>query len=462
MRQASSGPRRRVLALAESAHPEAQSVSWIGWALSRAVAERHDLHLVTRKANRAAILAHGLREGVDFTAIDLDWLEEPILRLASRLRGGEDKGWTTLMALSLPLYYAFEAAVWRQFRERLKERRFDVVHRITPVSPTMPSLIATRLKPLGVPFVLGPINGGLPWPAEFKALRRNEHEWLSSLRALHRAVPGYAGSRRHAAAILAGSLNTLRQVPPRFEHKCIYMPENGIDPSRFPAVVRDASGRSPLRALFVGRLVSFKGCDMAIRAAAPALRDGRLKLTIVGDGPERQRLEELVAQENVGDSVRFAGLVAPVEVRRFYAESDILLFPSVREFGGGVVLEAMTMGVVPVVVDHGGPGELVVEGVGLKVPLASAERITTTLRTALDRLLADPQACAPMAAAGRRRVDELFTWQRKAEQLDEVYAWVSGRRRTRPAFGFLPPDDVEAALSPGGYRSGLRSRSADS
>ena len=454
--------RRRVLALAESAHPEAQSVSWIGWALSRALAERHDLHLVTRKANRDAILAYGLRENVDFTVVDLDRLEEPILRLATRLRGGVDKGWTTLMALSLPLYYAFEEVVWRHFRDAFERRRFDLVHRITPVSPTMPSLLAARLARLDIPFLLGPINGGLPWPEEFKGLRQAEREWLSYLRGLHRLVPGYVATRRHAAAILAGSLNTLRQVPPQFRAKSLYMPENGIDPSRFPAVPRGAPPGLPLRALFVGRLVPIKGCDMAIVAAAPALRAGRLVLTIVGDGPQRQELEDLVAREGVGTAVRFAGRVAPAAVKHHYAASDLLLFPSVREFGGGVVLEAMTMGAVPVVIDHGGPGELVVDGVGLKVPLASRDIIVMRLRTVLDRLLAEPEACAGMAAAGRHRVNDLFTWQRKAEQVEEVYAWVSGQRQEKPAFGFLPPETIEGALSPGGCRSEHRSHSGDS
>lgn len=429
--------RRRVLAIAESSHPEAQSVSWIGWALSRALAERHDVHLVTRWANREAILAAGLREGEDFTAIDLRRLEEPVLRVASALRGGPDKGWTTLMALSLPVYYAFEDAVWRRFRDPLRSRAFDLVHRITPVSPTMPSLMARRAARAGVPFILGPINGGLPWPRQFDGLRRAEREWLSRLRGLHRAAPGYAATRRHASAILAGSLETLGHVPRRFRGRCLYLPENGIDPGRYPAPSPRPPAALPLRALFVGRLVPYKGCDMAIAAAAPALRAGRVRLTVVGDGPERAALEALVAREGVDAGVRFVGRVAPVEVRHHYAASDLLLFPSVREFGGGVVLEAMATGLVPLVVDYGGPGELVVEGCGVKVPLAGRDELVASLRRALEGLAADPGSIAPMTEAARRRVEDLFTWRRKAEQVGEVYAWVLGERSDRPTFGFL-------------------------
>lgn len=435
--------RRRILVLAESAHPDSQSVSWIGWALSRALAERQDIHLVTRRANREAIHATGLREGRDFTAIDLDAIERPILRAAAALRGGPDKGWTTLMALSLPVYLAFERAAWGRFGDQLRAGTFDVVHRITPVSPTMPSPVAGRCARAGVPFVLGPINGGLPWPHEFPELRRAEREWLSYARALHRLVPGYAATRRHAAAILAGSRETLRQVPAAYRDKCVYLPENGIDTGRFPAPApRTAPGRRPLRALFVGRLVPYKGCDMALAAAAPTLREGRLSMTVVGDGPERERLEALVEAEGIGAAVRFAGRTAPAEVRRYYEGSDLLLFPSVREFGGGVVLEAMATGVVPVVVDYGGPGELVAAGTGVKVPLAERDRLVASLREALDELLAAPDTLAATAGAARRRVDELFTWERKAAQVGEVYAWVTGERASRPEFGFLSDEAV--------------------
>jgi glycosyltransferase involved in cell wall biosynthesis len=436
-------PRRRLLVLAESAHPEAQSVSWIGWALSRALAERHDVHLVTRWANREAILATGLREGADFTAIDLAAIERPVLALASRLRGGADKGWTTLMALSLPVYYAFEQAVWRSFRDRLQAGAFDIVHRITPVSPTMPSLIAGRVRAAGLPFLLGPINGGLPWPAEFPELRRAEREWLAYVRDLYRLVPGYAATRRHASAILAGSLETLRQLPAGARAKAIHLPENAIDPDRFPRPQRDQAPVLPLQALFVGRLVPYKGCDMAIRAAAPALRQGRLRLTVVGDGPQRPALEALAAAEGVSDAVRFVGRAVPAEVHRHYAASDLLLFPSVREFGGGVVLEAMTCGVVPLVVDYGGPGELVVPGTGIKAPLAAREALVASLRAELERLLAAPSILRAMAAAGQRRVDTLFTWQRKAGQVGEVYAWIAGETPVKPELGF-----GEAARTP--------------
>jgi glycosyltransferase involved in cell wall biosynthesis len=407
------------------------------------LAEVADVHLVTRQANRLAILEAGLVEGRDFTAIDTSGLEQAVGRVAGLLRGDPNKGWTTLMALSLPAYWAFEQAAWRRFGGPLGAGAFDLVHRITPVSPTMPSLMAGRCARLGVPFVLGPLNGGLPWPRQFDAVRRAEREWLSYVRGIYRLVPGYRATRRHATAILAGSRATLAEIPAPWRPKTVFMPENGIDPARFPPPP-ERTRRAPLRALFIGRLVPYKGADMAVEAAAALVRRGSVELDIVGDGPERAALAARIGAAGIGGRVRLHGTVPPDVVHRHLEQADVLLFPSIREFGGGVVLEAMAMGVVPLVVDYGGPGELVSPATGIAVPMADRAGIVAALAAALERLTNAPCDLEGMAIRARQRVETLFTWRRKAEQDLEVYAWALGRRAAAPCFPFLAAAAAQA------------------
>ena len=94
----------------------------------------------------------------------------------------------------------------------------------------------------------------------------------------------------------------------------------------------------------------------------------------------------------------------------------------------------MTSGVIPLVVDYGGPGELVTETTGIKVPLAERDSIVRGLQSGLEQLLAAPVRRATMAAAGQRRVDDLFTWERKASLVGEVYAWALGETCVKPEF----------------------------
>ncbi|WP_374303197.1 glycosyltransferase family 4 protein, partial [Paracoccus sp. (in: a-proteobacteria)] len=360
--------RPRVLLLAEAANPEWVSVPLIGWSLATALREVADVHVVTQIRNRDAFLRAGMVEERDFTAIDSEALAKPLFALAEKLRMGKGVGWTTTQLISSLGYGYFERLVWQRFGADIRAGTYDLVHRITPVSPVVNSPIAARCAAAGVPFLFGPINGGVPWPKGFASEQRREKEWLSRVRGLYRLHPARARMLRSASAILCGSSFALSEVPPRFAGKAVYLPENAVDLSRFH-LVAGQDGSLPVKACFVGRLVPLKGVDMALKASAPLIREGRMTFDIVGDGPQMPELQALARSEGVAGGVTFHGWKEHHEVQGLLASCNLLLFPSIREFGGGVVLEAMALGVPPVVVDYGGPAELVDDSTGWRVPL---------------------------------------------------------------------------------------------
>ena len=432
----------KCLLIAEAANPEWVSVPLVGWSHARALAEVSDAHLVTQVRNRDAILRAGLTEGEDFTAIDSELVDAPLYRLASALRGGAGKGWTTTTAISSLSYYYFEHLVWKKFGRRIRDGEFDVVHRITPLSPTAPSLIAGKCKKAGVPFILGPLNGGVPWPKQFDSARRHEKEWLSYVRSAYKLLPGYRSTRRNASAIIIGSQDTWKQMPERYHDKCVYVPENAIDPARFK-IVRSRRAERPLRVIFVGRLTPYKGADMLLEAAALLVKEGLVHVKFIGDGPQMSDLRSAVEREGLADGVELSGWVEHSRVQEHLAEADVFAFPSIREFGGGVVLEAMATGLMPVVVNYGGPAELVSEKTGYLVDMASRESIVSQFRSILGDLARDPSPIEQKAAAASRRARDQFTWQAKAAQVLEVYEWVTGRREDKPWFGMPLPDSEE-------------------
>ncbi|MBB2159000.1 glycosyltransferase family 4 protein [Gluconacetobacter sacchari] len=438
----SSARRLRVLILAESCNPEWSSVPLVGWSHYEALSRVADVHLVTRVRNRPALDRCGLKEGQDYTAINTEFLFEPIARLV-RWISGPNKGWAVVTALTIPSYLLFELIARKRFKKRLRE--FDLVHRITPVSPAVPSPMATWCRRAGVPFVLGPLNGGLPWPKEFPNLRKQEGEWLSGFRSLFRALPGYRSTRNAAAAIIAGGKSAFREIPGIWKDKVVYIPENAFDPSRFPVPThrrsaQDYQGR-PLRAIYLGRLVPYKGCDMLLEAAADLLRQGRMTMTVVGSGPESKRIRNLIARLDIGHAVECTGELPHRQVAEYLRRADILTFPSVHEFGGAVVLEAMAMGVVPVISDYGGPAELASPHCAFLVPLQERDAYIQAFRDVLHTIASDPARLLPLAENGRQRADKLFTWPQKAEQILAVYRWVLGQETTRPDWGIPFKDD---------------------
>jgi hypothetical protein len=143
--------RLRVLLLADSCNPDWVSLPAVAYKACRAIAELADVVLVTNVRNEPAIARDGCgRARVVY--IDNEAVAAPLHRLGRFLRGGDAVAWTTNVALLYPAYLAFERHVWRRFRSELEAGAFDLVHRLTPMSPTIPSPMASWSP---VPFVLG-------------------------------------------------------------------------------------------------------------------------------------------------------------------------------------------------------------------------------------------------------------------------------------------------------------------
>ncbi|WP_035247984.1 glycosyltransferase family 4 protein [Desulfogranum mediterraneum] len=422
-----------VLIIAEAANPEWVSVPLVGWSLSSALREVANVHIVTHVRNREAIKKIGLVEGSDFTSIDSEAVARPIWKISSILRGGSGKGWTIVTAFNAISYYYFEYLLWKKFGKDIRGNKYDVVHRITPLSPTTPSLLARKCKQSNVPFVVGPLNGGVSWPKEFSKARREEKEWLSYVRDLYKLLPGYRSTLNNSSAIVVGSRATLANLPAKFHDKCIYLPENGIDPRLF-SLTAELKSTGPLKACFVGRLVPYKCPDVLLEAALPLLKKGLLELDIIGDGPLMSKLTDFVHKEKLTSCVTLAGWVKHGCLQEFMVNSQVFAFPSIREFGGGVVLEAMALGLVPLVVDYAGPGELVVEGAGYKVPLGKRDEIVKSLRNQLIWIAENKELLEEVAINAKQRAIKYFAWEAKAAQVNEIYGWVVKQSNEKPSF----------------------------
>jgi glycosyltransferase involved in cell wall biosynthesis len=182
--------------------------------------------------------------------------------------------------------------------------------------------------------------------------------------------------------------------------------------------------------------VPYKGADMLIEAAAPLAAKGLVNIEIVGDGPERPRLESMIRAHGLEGAVRLIGAVPHTEVQHRLAAADLLTFPSIREFGGGVILEAMAVGLPPMAVAYGGPGELMTPASSFPIELGTRPQLIERFRAGLEAVLADPAEIDRRSAAAYERAWRLFTWEAKARQVREVYRWVLGERPDKPVFDF--------------------------
>ncbi|MBT0571520.1 glycosyltransferase family 4 protein [Curvibacter sp. CHRR-16] len=379
-----------------------------------------DITLVSHVRNEAALRADPIAGMVTLCCIDNEALARPLHKLSKLLRS-DGLSWTIGTALGWPSYMLFEYKVYQQFKQALTADEFDVVHRVTPLSPTMGSPLAKWIK---TPMVLGPINGGLPWPKDYPELRAQEKEWLVPLRKAYRLLPYFRSTYKHLKAVIAGSKHTATEIPAVFRGQTWHMPENGIDPAKFTLgrVWQAPSGR--FRFITVGRLVPYKGVDLVLEAMAGSDLLRQAELLVVGDGPQRQALEKLAQQRGLGDAVRFAGWVQQTDLAAEMQQAHALAFPSLREFGGGVVLEAMASGLPCVIVDYGGPAELVDEQCGILVNMAPREVLIANVRKAMEAMVQNHAMCAAMSLAAIAKVRANYLWSVKAGKVVDIYRTV--------------------------------------
>jgi glycosyltransferase involved in cell wall biosynthesis len=426
--------RLRVLILGPDCDPERVSIPLVTYKHAAALAELHDVTLVARSTVADALRrAQAPFRGLEIVRLPL---LERIYAWSLRWIFRYNYASQVLTAFGYPLYVIFEIQAWKQLRRRIYQGEFDVVLRVVPMTAVLPSPFALFLRKGPIPFVIGPINGGLPFVAGFSQAA-NQKEWISGLRSLYRFLPFSRSTYRYASAIIAASSQTFAEFW-KYREKLFFVPEPGISRS-LCSKDRPMAGSTPkLELIFVGGLIPCKGCDLALRAAAPLLLQDLGTFSILGDGPERRRLEQLASSLGIGDRVTFCGWVSHEEVLRRLRSADVLVFPSVRDFGAGVVFEALASGAVPIVADFGGPGDIVHPEVGYKVPLTNEGEFVARMQLILHELASDRLLLDRLRRQGMAYARESLTWEAKAERVTKILNWVV-YRGFRPE---LPPPKV--------------------
>jgi glycosyltransferase involved in cell wall biosynthesis len=197
----------------------------------------------------------------------------------------------------------------------------------------------------------------------------------------------------------------------------------GVDPARYDRPRRRAAD-GPAELLFVGRLAAVKGVVVLFDALERLRARGvDARLTLVGDGPERARLEREAAARGLDGTVRLVGHQSQEAVAERLAAADLFVLPSFAEGVPVVLMEAMASRAAVVATRVAGVPELVEDGVsGRLVPPGDAEG----LADALAALIADPALRARMGEAGRSKVAAEHDAAREAAWLLQIIASVHG------------------------------------
>jgi glycosyltransferase involved in cell wall biosynthesis len=201
----------------------------------------------------------------------------------------------------------------------------------------------------------------------------------------------------------------------------------GVHPTVAPMPVATSlfgpgSSRDGQRLLFVGRLIDQKGVDHLLRALA-SMKSTAASLDIVGDGPNREALQQLAQQLGVASRIRWHGHLPPSELPPFYQRAAAIVIPSIDEGLGLVAVEGLLCETPVVAFDSGGLRDVIQhEKTGLLVKPGDR----AALARALDDLLARDGRGAEMGRAGRLYALSAFAPESAARRYAEIYRQVLG------------------------------------
>jgi glycosyltransferase involved in cell wall biosynthesis len=402
----------KVLISAYACEPGRGSEPGVGWNWALQIGRFHEAWVLTRPCYRGAVskaMSERPLENIHWVYFDLpEW---------ARWWNKNDTG------IHIH-YYIWQICAYFVGKKLHREIEFNLAHHVTNACYWMPSFLAL----LPIPIVWGPVGGGESAPRGFWesfSLYGKVYEILRTLaQGLGRLDPFVRMTARRAAIGLATTAETEVRMRGLGCRNTAILPAIGLH--ILDRVLLNGFAlrwENPFRIVSIGNLLHWKGFDLGLQAFAKIQRQfPDSEYWIIGEGPERKRLETLAHELGVTAKVRFVGAIPRAQVLKKLAQCDVLMHPSLHDSGGWVCLEAMAAGRPVICLALGGPALQVTDDAGIKVIASTTDQAVGELAAAVCRIASNQVLRAHMSDASRRRVEEHFDWDKKGEFLAQIYA----------------------------------------
>jgi glycosyltransferase involved in cell wall biosynthesis len=402
---------------AYACEPDRGSEPGIGWAVAREMARYHDIWVMTQTDSRPRVegeMARNRHPGLQFVYWGLPRTKRFWERGGERLH-----------------YYCWQLRMLGVARALHAEVGFDLVHHVTFGRYWAPSFLCL----LDLPFVWGPVGGGESAPRCFWSSGGWRSVAWEGARELARWVGEHgpfvrATARRSAVALATTDESAARMRALGCRYVETFLQTGLLDDEIEQLGTIRGKPKDGIRFVSVGKLMQWKGNDISLRALSQADIRGA-EYWLVGNGPDRQRLEALASTLGVADRVRFCGSMSRQEVFSCFQYCDALLHPSLHDSGGTATIEAMAAGLPVICLDLGGPAAQVTANSGFKIPAHDPDQASRDVASAMIKLARDKELRQRLSSGARERARQAFRWSSKAERLHAIYQQVLAESNER-------------------------------
>jgi len=274
---------------------------------------------------------------------------------------------------------------------------------------------------LPVPYIRGPGGGAHRVPKSFVKKWPMKERMADKIRSIgqwfFRHDPFFILSQNKAKKILVCNKEAFSGLKRKWQKKAIFFPVNGVSAGdmQLARVLKNENRR--FLVITAGKLLKIKGFDLAIMAFEIFNKKfPESEFIIVGDGPELKKLERMSVK-----STRFIKWMPRKDLLLEIEKSDVFLFPSLRDGGGAVVVEAMAMAKPVVCFDIAGPGFHVDENCGIKIKPSNPRQAVEDLAQALEKMYLDKNLRERLGLGARKKAEENYNWDKLGERLKKIY-----------------------------------------
>lgn len=398
---------RSLLISAYACEPFKGSEQSVGWNIVLQLAKNNKVYVITRSNNKEVIepnIPVSVRENIKFYYYDAPKL---FLKLKHKERG-------------VYFYYI----IWQIFlipllRKLTKEYKFDYSLHITFGSVWLPTFLPF-FKPR---FIWGPLGGGEAIPDSFISTLSFRGQFLQYLRkALLWSVyynPLLLYSLNKATILLCRTENTKNIFPQFIRKKCRLLTDGAIEDSLFKYIAHYERNNS-IKLITSSRLIHTKNIATIVKAIALIPKNFKIELNIIGSGPEKDNIENLIIQNHLEDRINLVGNITRNEVLRFLEQSDIYLFASLKEACNLSLLEAMAVGLPVICLNWSGMAIATDENCAIRLPVTNPEQMPKDMAAAIIYLIEHPEIREKLGKNGRKRIKTTFNWDAKGAFLEKM------------------------------------------
>jgi glycosyltransferase involved in cell wall biosynthesis len=317
-------------------------------------------------------------------------------------------------------YNLWQKRAWRLAATLHENVHFDLVHQVNLGTYREPGY----LWRLGVPFVWGPVGGVENYPWRFLAQAGLVGGFSEALRSIMNLLQFRYCRRIRTAAKRAAAFFTVNSlVKSRFEqyHKvCAFcMPDVGI-PQVNDNPPRRIDRKGSFRILWSGSFFHRKALHLLLETLRTIPDKYQVELRIVGKGPLEKRWKRLARAWGVDHRCQWMPWLSHEEALSQYSWADVLVFSSLRDAVGTVVLEALSQGLPVICLDHQGVADIVTEDCGIKIPVDSPSKAVKGLQDAIIYLASHREKLDELAEGALARAKG-YLWSEKIRQIVAIY-----------------------------------------